>query len=253
MTPIPTLIVDDEPLARERLRTLLAPYNELTIVGECRDGHEAVAAIRKLKPLLVFLDVQMPEMDGFGVIKAVGPDNMPTVVFATAYDQHALRAFEVHALDYLLKPFDLDRFEEAVRRVIKQVKQQEAAPLPHQLADLLQTLRPPQWLERVMIKTRARIYFLRLDEVDWIEAARNYVQFHTGGRTHLLRQTLSGLEEQLNPNQFLRIHRSTIVNLDRIKELQPLFNGEYQVVLHDGTRLTLSRSYHKQLQDVFQG
>ena len=248
MTPVRALIVDDEPLARERLRTLLGARADVEVAGECQDGAEAIAAIPALAPDLVFLDVQMPEVDGFEVVARLGPAQMPAVIFATAYDRHALRAFEVHALDYLLKPFDLDRFDEAVTRAVAQLRAAGPADLPDRLAELLADLRPARpWLERVMVKTRTRTYFVRLDEVDWIEAARNYVRLHVGAKTHLLRESLSHLETRLDPDRFVRIHRSAIVNLDRVKELAPALNGDYDVRLLDGTQLTLSRTYRRRL------
>ena len=247
MLPTRILIVDDEPLARERIRTLLAERTDVETVGECRDGQEAVEAIHSLAPDLVFLDVQMPELDGFGVIEAVGAEAMPAVIFVTAYDQHALRAFEVHALDYLLKPFDIERFNEALDRALRLLDHRSDA-VSQKLARLLDDLgTAPSHLDRLMIKSRARIYFVRVDEIDWIEAAGNYLRLHTGTDTHLLRQTMTRMEDQLDPNQFIRIHRSTIVNVDRVKELQSLFSGDYEVTLTDGTKLTLSRSYRDRL------
>lgn len=247
-SPIRTLIVDDEPLGRERLRMLLQDDPGVLLVGECKDGHEAVAAIEAQQPDLVFLDVQMPELDGFGVIQAVGVARMPAVIFVTAYDAYAVHAFEVHALDYLLKPFDLDRFADAFQRAAELIRRPQKAGLDRRLVRLLDDLQPAaKWPERLMIKTQQRIYFIRTDEVDWIEAAGNYVRLHAGGKTHLLRQTMNTLEGQLDPDRFLRIHRSTIVNVDRVRELHRMFNGEYEVRLHDGTTLTLSRSYRSQL------
>jgi len=257
MEPLPaqlrTLIVDDEPLGRERIRTLLANNPDVLLVGECRDGHEAVEAIRTRQPDLVFLDVQMPELDGFGVIRSVGVEQMPAVIFVTAYDEHALHAFEVHALDYLLKPFDVERFAEALQRATQWILRRQHTDLDRRLTRLLDDVQPPgAALRRLMIKTRQRLYFIRTEEVDWIEAAGNYVRLHAGDKVHLLRQTMNTLEGQLDPDQFLRIHRSTIVNVDRVKEFNRMFNGEYEVRLHGGTKLTLSRGYRSQL-DRFAG
>lgn len=246
-TPIRTLIVDDEPLGRERIRTLLQDNPAVEVIGECQDGQKAVAAIREQEPDLVFLDVQMPELDGFGVIREVGADAMPPVIFVTAYDQYAVHAFEVHALDYLLKPFDVDRFAEAFERAVQWVRRRRKDRLDQRMAHLLDDMQPARRIERILVKTAQRIYFVRTDEIDWIEAAGNYVRLHVGGARHLLRQTMSALEDQLDPNRFLRIHRSTIVNVDRVKELNRMFNGEYEVRLHDGTKLTLSRGYRSQL------
>ena len=248
MKSLRAIIVDDEPLARERLRRMLSAHDDIAVVRECRTGKEAVDSIRKDDVDLVFLDIQMPEMNGFEVIERIGPDRMPAVVFTTAYDEHALHAFEVHALDYLLKPFDAARFDASLARAVKLVRGADVADLQRRLADLVSaSTSRNRYLDRVLIKSRARVYFLQMDEVDWIEAARNYVHLHVGSRSHLLRQTLSGIEEQLDPRRFLRIHRSAIVNLDRIKEMRPLFNGEYEVRLETGAVLTLTRTYMDQL------
>lgn len=248
---IRALIVDDEPLARERIRTLLDDEPEIDIIGECGDGLRAVSDIQEHAPDLLFLDVQMPEMDGFEVLKTLAPDRMPAVIFVTAYDQYALRAFDVHALDYLLKPFDRERFQKALRRAKAHISSQRSDDVNKRLLALLEDLKSgPKYLDRLVIKSGGRVFFLRTDEIDWMEAAGNYVRLHVGKESHLLRDTMGGLEARLDPQKFLRIHRSTIVNLERIKELQPWFHGEYQVVLRDGTKLTLSRSYRDSLQEL---
>ncbi len=248
---IRALIVDDEPLARERIRALLRGDPEVEIVGECADGRRAVAAIQKHAPDLVFLDVQMPHLDGFGVLEAVGPERIPAVIFVTAYDQYALRAFEVHALDYLLKPFDRARFEKALQRARTRMERRDSGEINAKLLALLEDLRKgPRRLERLVIKTSGRIYFLPVREIDWIEAAGNYVRLHSGGQAHMIRETMAALETKLDPHKFLRIHRSTIVNIERIKELQPWFHGDYAVLLDDGARLTLSRSYRERLREI---
>ena len=250
-TPIRTLIVDDEPLCRERLRTLLEGDADVAVVGECGDGAEAVAALREGGCDLVFLDVQMPILDGLEVVEAVGPGRMPTVVFVTAYDRYALRAFEVQALDYLLKPFDRERFDKALARAKAHVRRDRSAEASRQLLDLLKEARPgPRHLERLVIKSGGRIFFLKAEEIDWIEAAGNYLRLHAAGETHLLRETMNALEERLDPARFLRIHRSTMVNIERVKEIQPLFHGDYVVLLRDGTELTLSRTYRQRVQEV---
>jgi two-component system LytT family response regulator len=242
------LIVDDEPLGRERIRSLLANRAEVTIAAECRHGREAVDAIRSHEPDLVFLDIQMPELDGFDVIQEIGASEMPPVIFVTAYDQHALQAFEVHAVDYLLKPFDVDRFEEAFERAADLITRAQQSRFTSHLDALLQELKPSRKpLNRLMIKTRSKYYFLPTDEIDWIEATGNYVTLHASGKRHLLRQTMGALEDQLDPAHFMRIHRSTIVRIDRVKELQATATGEYDVHLLDGTRLTLSRGYRHAL------
>jgi two-component system LytT family response regulator len=241
---IQALIVDDERLARKRIRSLLKNERDVEVVGECADGAEALAAIRKQNPDLVFLDVQMPEMDGFQVLQSVGADQMPAVVFVTAYDKYALRAFEVHALDYLLKPFDEDRFGEALRRAKDQVLGSSNGDLHDRLLALIEHLRSGErYVDRLLVKASGRVLFLKTEDIDWIEAAGNYVRLHVGRESHLLRETMNTIETKLDPARFLRIHRSTIVNLDRIKEMQPWFSGEYVVLLKDGTELRLSRGY----------
>jgi len=244
------LIVDDEPLARERVASLLAAEPDMEIAGQCRDGREAIEAILHLNPDIVFLDIQMPGADGFEVIKAVGPDRMPIVIFVTAYDQHALRAFEVRALDYLLKPFDRERFQETLGRARSQIEGRESGDLGRRLLALVQDIRPgsPK-TERLVVKSGGKLFFLRTDEIDWIEASGNYVRVHVGNDSHLLRETMASLEAKLDPNVFFRIHRSRIVNMERIKEMQPWFNGEYVVMLTTGVRLTLSRGYREKLQE----
>jgi two-component system LytT family response regulator len=244
------LIADDEPLARERLRTLLGAEDWVEVVAECQNGTEAVDSIARLQPDLVFLDVQMPGATGFDVIDAVGPDRMPLVVFVTAFDKYALRAFDVHALDYLLKPFDRERFGQALGRARQQLERRSSGDLERRLLELVQDLKgTSQRLERFVIKAGGRVFFVRSDEIDWIEAAGNYVKLHVGADAHLFRETMNALESQLNPDIFYRIHRSHIVNIERVKELQPWFNGEYVVFLKNGTRLTLSRGYREKLQE----
>lgn len=248
---IRTLIVDDEPLARERIRTLLKPVPDIRVVGECSDGRRAVKAIRRHKPDLVYLDVQMPEMDGFDVLEVLEPGEMPVIIFATAYDKYALRAFDVHALDYLLKPFDRERFETALARAREQIGKRRNGDINQRLLSLLAERATGQKpAQRLVIKSGGRITFLRAGEIDWVEAAGNYLRLHVGKEEHLLRETMGGLEGRLDPQKFLRIHRSTIVNLDRVKEMQPSFHGDYQVRLNDGTRLTLSRGYRDKLQEI---
>jgi two-component system LytT family response regulator len=227
------LVVDDEPLARSNLIVLLKFDPEIEVVSECGSGREAVAEIRKQKPDLVFLDVQMPECDGFDVLELLGSDLPPGVVFVTAYDQYALRAFEAGALDYLLKPFDNARFDRALGRAKERIAHRK---------DL------PRKMERLAIKSAGQVSFLKISEIDWIEAADYYACLHVRARTHLLRRSLSELEQELDQALFCRIHRSTIVNLDRVQGLELSEDGEYDVRLDNGTRLRLSRRYRKQLQ-----
>jgi two-component system LytT family response regulator len=248
--PVRVLIADDEPLARERLRTLLAGEPWLQLVAECSDGVQAVEAIRRQQPDLAFLDVQMPGATGFEVISRIGSARMPLVVFVTAFDSYALRAFEVHALDYLLKPFDRERFRQTLARARQQLERRSNGEFERRLLALVQGLRPhANRLERFVIKSGGRVFFVRSDEIDWIEAAGNYVKLHVGADAHLFRETMSALEAQLDPDRFFRIHRSHIVNIERVKELQPWFNGEYVVFLKSGARLTLSRGYREKLQE----
>ena len=251
MEKIRTLIVDDEPLAREGIRMLVEDDPEIAVVGECANGHQALSAFAEQQPDLVFLDVQMPEINGFEVLEAVSHERLPVVIFVTAYDKYALRAFEVHALDYLLKPFTRERFQGALERAKAQIRRRGEQELNQTLRSLLEDLRPHKnYLERLVIKTAGRIFFLGVEEIDWIEAAENYVRLHAGRESHLVHGTMNKLASRLNPAQFLRIHRSTIVNLKKIKQLEPLFHGEYVVTLHDGTQLSSGRSYRQQLQSL---
>jgi two-component system, LytTR family, response regulator len=253
---IKTLIVDDEAIARDRVRRFLKAESDVEVVGESRDGREAVGAIKSLAPDLVFLDVQMPEMDGFAALAAVGPASVPAVVFVTAYDRYALRAFEVHALDYLLKPFTQERFRQSLAHARAQITRGRQGGVDARLLALLEDIKGGQggrkYAERLVVKSAGRVSFVKAEDVDWIEACGNYVNLHTGGAAHLLRETLSHLEQRLDPDKFLRIHRSRLVNIDRIKELTPLFNGDYTVSLRDGTDLTLSRTYRDRLQGLIE-
>jgi two-component system LytT family response regulator len=251
---IRTVIADDEPLARERLRQLLRNHADVQILAECVDGRETVDAIRAHLPDLVFLDVRMPEMDAFGVIEEIGADDFPEVVFVTAYDQYAVRAFEVRALDYLLKPIGRERFGRALERARARVSNGQGAErgeLAQKLRSLIDEAKAePEYLERLLIRKGERMVLVRLDEVDWIDGAGNYLELHAGKTTYLLRHTLSGLETRLDPHSFLRIHRSTIVNVDRIAELHPTFAGDYVVTLRDGTQLSLSRTYRGKVEQL---
>ena len=250
MKKMKVLVADDEPLARDRLTSLLSAEPDVEVVGTARDGEEAVAAIQHHAPDLVFLDIQMPQMNGFDVIEAVGPEQMPLVIFVTAYDQHALKAFQVRALDYLLKPFDRERFTDALQRARTQIERAETGDLGRRLMAIVKDLRRDQpRTERLVVKSGGRLFFLRTDEIDWIEAAGNYVRLHVGPASHLLRETMNAIEARLDPEKFFRIHRSRIVNMERIQELQPWLNGEYAVLLRTGTRLTLSRGYREKLQE----
>ena len=245
---IRVVIADDELLARKFIRRMLKQDPEVEIVAECSNGADAVTTIRKEKPDLVFLDVQMPEIDGFGVLDAVKLDHLPEIIFTTAYESYAIRAFELHALDYLLKPFDQVRFKAALKYAKERFQVQDNDEKRLQIGTLLDSIRAQQqYLDRVIIRADGRITFLQTREIDWLEADDKYVHLHTGKGARMVRQTLSAMEDQLDPKKFVRVHRSAIVNTDRIKELQPLFNGEHSLILEDGTRLTLSRKYKDKL------
>ncbi len=245
------MIVDDEPLARRRIRNLLADAEDVEVIAECANGREAIKAIEESPPDLLFLDIQMPELDGFDVLQAIGIGSLPVVIFVTAYDQFALRAFEAHALDYLLKPFDDERFEATLQRARERIRPQHEDDLDRRLRALLEDVRGGRgYLQRLVVPTGHRSVFVRTEDIDWIEADRNYIRLHVGDRTHLLRESLSRIESALDPEKFCRIHRSTIVNIDRIQSVESLFRGEYQLVLHDKTKLTSGRSYRGNLHQL---
>jgi two-component system LytT family response regulator len=245
---IRTLVVDDEPMARERIVSLLAQEPDVDVVGQCSDGGEAVTAIQNLSPDLVFLDVQMPAADGFGVLRQIKREQMPMVVFVTAYDEYALQAFEVHALDYLLKPFGRDRLQQSLAHARQQREGHRAGELGRGLMALVDDLAPERKPDRLVVKSGGRVFFVRTDEIEWIEAAGNYVRLHLATQTHVFRETMNDMEKRLDPERFFRIHRSRIVNGDRIKELQPWTSGEYLLVLQNGAHLRLSRNYREKLQ-----
>lgn len=245
------IVVDDEMLARQIIREMLEHDDEVEIVAECVNGREAIEAIQTHHPDLLFLDIQMPEVAGFEVLETLKSERSPIVIFVTAYDQYAVRAFDYHALDYLLKPFDRERFELSVSRAKAQLRRDRNGELDKRIVALLEALKAEaKYVERLVIKNGGRVFFLETDEVNWIEAEGNYVRLHTDKKAHLLRETISSLEAQLDPKKFLRVHRSTIVRIDSIRELQPWFHGEYHIILHNGTKLTLSRNYREQLQAV---
>ncbi|HKI95374.1 MAG TPA: LytTR family DNA-binding domain-containing protein [Gemmatimonadales bacterium] len=248
MRAVRTLIVDDEKSARDGLRHLLAGDDDISVVGECGDGRSAVSAIRELEPDLVFLDVQMPELDGFATLRAVGLDRLPTIVFVTAYDRYALAAFEAHAVDYLLKPFTDERFHDALAQAKRQIRQARLGEFGERVAALIAegpvpTASPPRGAAqgRLVLHTKERVVLLPTDDIAWIDADGDYVRIHTADATHVVRETMHGLEAQLDPAHFVRIHRSTIANLDRVGELQTTYRNEVVAVLHDGTRLKVSR------------
>ena len=244
--PIRVLLSDDEALARERLRSLLEEEPDIEIVAECGDGKSAIATIKREKPDLVFLDIQMPETDGFGVVSALRDEPMPLTIFVTAYDRYAMKAFEVHALDYLLKPVVKERLSEALDHARKQLQQPSEPMFQRRVLDLLGDLDSRQNApQRIVIKADGEIVCLKPNEIDWAESAGNYVCLHVGGNTHILRETITSLETRLGHRQFLRVHRSTLVNVDRIKTLRPSLYGDYAILLRDGTKLTLSRGFRE--------
>ncbi len=254
---IRTIIVDDEPTARRGIRLLLERDGGVEVVGEASGGAEAVDLILREKPELAFLDVQMPGCDGFEALAKLDAAATPAVIFVTAYDEHALRAFEVNAVDYLLKPYDDARFAAALQRGKDEVRRRQADNVNSRLTQLLDYLqqsgeraapsRDEPAGDRILLKSSGEIFFLKADEIDWIEAEGDYMKFHVAGRAHLMRETMARLEARLDPKRFIRIHRSTIVNIDRLRKLSPSFAGEYAVILHDGTKLKLSRGYHERI------
>jgi len=270
--PFRVVVVDDEVTARVGISDLVATDPELEVAAMCADGVTAVTTIVDLEPDLVLLDVQMPRMDGFEVVRAIGPERMPLVVFITAYDQFALRAFEVFALDYVLKPFDDDRFRATMARAKDALRNAEDGRFGRQIRALLDRAMPrapgvddtfdlsrsasappgPAPLTRLVIKTAGRVTLLRVEDIDWIEAADYCVRVHSGGRAHVIRDSMGSLESRLDPNRFFRASRSVIVNLDRIQEMQPSFRGEHVIILHDRTRLTLSRPRRARLETLLQ-
>jgi two-component system LytT family response regulator len=258
VAPIRALLVDDEPLALRKLRRLLSGEHDVQIIAECSDGNDAAAAIHKQKPDLVFLDIQIPELDGFQVIESLAAADLPVIVFVTAYDEYALRAFDAHALDYLLKPVARERFRESLERARGRVRERRIAGIVDEglLALYAERRAEPRaaigsrYLTRIAVKTDGRAFFVRAEDVDWIEAADNYVRLHVGTTSHLVRETLRTLEGRLDPDVFLRVHRSAIVNVDAIRELQPWFHGDHVIILRGGARLTCSRRYDDRLRQM---
>ena len=253
MTVVRVAVADDEPLARERIVSLLESREGYELVAECKDGAEAVAAIRKEQLDLVFLDVRMPELDGFQVLEALGAGQAPTIIFVTAFEDYALRAFEVSALDYLLKPFDRARFEKTIARFEERFRGGPRG-ISEELRQFLSNLggNTNGYAARFPVKSSGDIYFIRSEEIDWIDAAGNYTALHVAGKKHLIRETMKSVESKLDPRKFVRVHRSAIINLDRLRKLQPYFHGEYVVTLQDGTTLTSSRGYSDRLRALLQ-
>ena len=250
-SPIRALAVDDEPPTRAHLRALFEDRGDVQVVDECGDGRTAVERIRSLGPDLVLLDVQMPELDGLDVVRAIGPDRMPAVVFVTAHDQHAVDAFEVHALDYVLKPVHRARFNGAIDRVLGIIRSGSAVNRSRPLAEVLERLSPGS--ERLAVRSGDRVLYLRIADIDWIEAADDLVRLHVGKTIHDHRATMAQIEQRMPPSRFVRIHRSTIVNVERIREFQPWFQGDWILVLADGTRLQSGKSYRKRIRELIDG
>jgi two-component system LytT family response regulator len=243
------LVVDDEPPARRKLMNFLREVRDVEIVGEAGNGAKAASLIEELEPDVVFLDVQMPGMTGFEVLETLG-GRVPLIIFVTAYDQYAVKAFEVHALDYLLKPFDRDRLQTCLSRVRDQIGRSGGADLQARMQKLIAEATGRAYASRLMVKHHGRVVFLQIRDVDWIKAFANYVELHVGAQTYMIRETLNSLESRLDPNRFARVHRSVIVNIDRIKELQPWSHNDYLLILKDGTEIRMSRRYHRNLKDA---
>jgi len=247
---IRVLIVDDEPVARRGLRNQLKKAGDIEVIGEAGNGRDAIETIIQTRPDLVFLDVQMPLLDGFRVIETLTAEHLPpAIVFVTAFDEHAIRAFEINALDYLLKPVDPKRLQKTLQRAREQIRNTRTDDRDERLFALLQDLqsRKTDYIQRFVVKKARSIFFLDANEVEWVSSEGNYVQLHSKGKSHLVRETMDRIECRLNPREFIRIRRSTIVRVDVVKELQPLFNGEYALILKDGTQLQSSRRYRKNL------
>lgn len=247
---ITTLVADDEPLGRELVRHMLSTHPDFRVVAECSDGEKTLAALRRHAPRVAFLDIKMPRLDGMSLVRRLEAEARPLIVFITAHDTYAVQAFDTQAFDYLLKPFDQERFDAALERVRARLQQIDAAKLGQSVRSLLQqpdgAVAPPvkSGAARLVVRESGRVYFVAVADIEWVGAAGNYVEVHVaGGRAHLVHETMVAMEERLDAVRFVRIHRSTIVRVDRIKELQPHFNGEFVVLLHDGARLKLSRSY----------
>jgi two-component system, LytTR family, response regulator len=250
---IRALIADDEPLARERITRLLSSESDVQIVSQCRDGLETLTSIKCSKPDLAFLDIEMPEIDGLAILREIPPDVTPVIIFTTAYDHYAIQAFEAHALDYLLKPFDEERFRRALQRARAHLENLRSKDLAERLLAALEEARPTTTEgDRLVIKSGGKVVFLKLEEIDWVEAAANYVHIHAGTEGYYMRETMNSFEARLDASRFIRIHRSTIVNLAKIKELQPCNNGEFIVVLRNGKELSLSRGFRDRIQNFLQ-
>ncbi len=253
-TRIRVAIIDDEPLGRQKIRRLLKGEEGFDVIGEYDGGEHTVPEIRRLNPDLIFLDIQMPTQDGFALLRRLDPESMPRVIFVTAYDQYALRAFEIHAADYLLKPFDRNRFQQALERVKESIHTVRSKSVDQQLLQLLEDLKSEKkFPDRIAVKSGGYVHFVRTNDLQYVEAAGNYVRLHVSAKSYLLRETMNDIQAKLNPRQFVRIHRSTLVNVDAVKELQPWFGGSSVVILTDGTRLNMSRAFRSDLSSTILG
>ncbi|MFI5251498.1 MAG: LytR/AlgR family response regulator transcription factor [Bacteroidota bacterium] len=251
MPKIKALIVDDEPLAREGIKQLLLREKDIQLIGESGDGFTAIELVKKHFPDLIFLDIELPEMDGFEILQELPLDHNPAIIFITAFNEYAVEAFNVHALDYLLKPIDPERFKNAIERARNNLRLHATSEINEKFYDLIMSLKSREEpARRLLIKTAKRIFFVEMKEIDWVQAAGDYVWVHTRGEKYLIRQTMNDMDHSLDPATFIRIHRSTIVNIDRIKELQPLYRGDYAVVLHNGVKLTMGRTYREKVLSI---
>ena len=248
MPKLQVLVVDDEPPARRKLTSFLRAEPDIEVVDESSGGEHAVLRIETLKPDVVFLDIQMPGMNGFELLSALEMDRMPLIIFVTAYDQYAVKAFEVHAQDYLLKPFDRERLQSCLERTREELKRRKPDALERKLERFLAEFQPQEtFIDRVPVRSRGRVIFVQMKDVDWIGASSNYAEVHAGGESYLIRETLQSLEKKLDPHQFRRVYRSTIVNLDRVHELQPWSHNDFIVVMKEGSRIRMSRRYRSNL------
>lgn len=255
---IRTAIIDDEPLAREKIRTFLKSENDIEVIGECKDSLEAIELIKKSKPDLIFLDIKMPGMNAFEMLENISKDvkEIPIIIFTTAFDKYALKAFEVHALDYLLKPFDRERFQLTLNRVRERLKNKNAEQNSSKILEALNQFKEKdesatgKYLEKIVIKSSDKIYFVQTSEIEWLEASGNYIKIFANDASHITRDTMNSMESKLNPKKFLRIHRSVIVNVNYIKEFKPWFNGEYEVYMKNKTKFTSGRTYKKNIDSL---
>jgi two-component system, LytTR family, response regulator len=251
MKPLRVLVIDDEALARKRMQRFIAREPRIELVGDAASGADALTQIARLEPDLIFLDIQMPGLDGFDVIRRIEAREMPLVIFVTAFDQHAVRAFEVNALDYLLKPVNEERFQAAVERALAR-RQEPNDDIARRMLTALEQFQREQEPQRIAVRGDGAVTFVLTDELDWAEVVEDYVRLHTAGKTHLLRETMTELERRLPAHKFVRIHRSYLVNVERVREIQPWTKGDYVLILHDGTKLVSGRTYRERVRQLMQ-